>query len=237
MEKFIGCSGFHYGDWKDKFYPEDISKDRWLEYYSQHFNSVEINNTFYKIPEKDALKSWIGQTPADFRFSVKGSRYITHMKKLKDSDIHVKKFYKAVDPLKEKLGAVLWQLPGNLHRNDKKIETFCKELDNSFTNVIEFRHISWFNKEIYELLSSYDVAVCSLSAPGDLPELFEDSAGKIYLRFHGKEEWYRYHYSEKELEEWKNKIQKSSAEICYAYFNNDYKAYAVENGIKMKELL
>ncbi|MFO7853442.1 MAG: DUF72 domain-containing protein [Bacteroidota bacterium] len=237
MEKFIGCSGFHYSDWKGKFYPEDISKDRWLEYYSQHFNSVEINNTFYKIPEKEALKSWLRQTPSGFKFSVKGSRYVTHMKKLKDSKTHVKRFYQAIDPLKEKLGAVLWQLPGNLHRNDKKIEAFCKELDNSINNVIEFRHISWFNREIYELLSSYDVAVCSLSAPGDLPDLFEDTPGKIYLRFHGKEEWYRYHYSEKELREWSNKIRKSSAEICYVYFNNDYKAYAVENGIKMKELL
>ncbi|MEE4214131.1 MAG: DUF72 domain-containing protein, partial [Bacteroidales bacterium] len=170
MEKFIGCSGFHYSDWKGKFYPEDIKKESWLEYYSQHFNSVEINNTFYKIPEKDALKSWLGQTPPGFSFSLKGSRYITHMKKLKDCRKHAKKFYDAIEPLKKKLGAVLWQLPGNLHRNDAKIEDFCKELDNNITNVIEFRHISWFKREIYDLLSSYDVTVCSLSAPGDLPE-------------------------------------------------------------------
>jgi len=237
MEKFIGCSGFHYKDWKGKFYPEDIKKEDWLEYYSKSFNSVEINNTFYKIPEKDTLKYWLWQTPEDFRFSLKGSRYITHMKKLKDCKKHVERFYKAIEPLEEKLGAVLWQLPGNLHRNDEKIETFCKELDNTYTNVIEFRHISWFNREIYELLSSYGVTVCSLSAPGDLPEMLEDSSGKIYLRFHGKEEWYRYQYSEEELGEWTEKIHQSGAGISYVYFNNDYKAYAVENGIKMKELL
>ncbi|MGM0666980.1 MAG: DUF72 domain-containing protein [Bacteroidota bacterium] len=237
MEKFMGCSGFHYSDWKGKFYPEDIKKESWLEYYSQHFNSVEINNTFYKIPEKDTLKSWLEQTPPDFSFSLKGSRYITHMKKLKDCKTHVKKFYKAIKPLEEKLGAVLWQLPGNLHRNDEKIEAFCKELDKTYTNVIEFRHISWFKREIYDLLSSYGVTVCSLSAPGDLLETLEVSSGKVYLRFHGKEEWYRYRYSEKELGQWSDKINKSGAAVAYVYFNNDYKAYAVENAIKMKELL
>jgi len=237
MEKFIGCSGFHYNDWIGKLYPRDMKKEKWLEYYSQHFNSVEINNTFYKIPDKDALKSWLGQTPQGFSFSVKGSRYITHMKKLKDCRKHVRKFYKAIEPLKKKLGAVLWQLPGNLHRNDEKIETFCKELDKTYTNVIEFRHISWFRQEIYELLSSYDVTVCSLSAPGDLPEILADTTGKIYLRFHGKDEWYRYRYNDRELGEWATKLNNSGAVISYVYFNNDYKAYAVDNCIKMKELL
>jgi len=237
MEKYIGCSGFHYKDWKGKFYPESIAQGKWLSYYSDNFNSVEINNTFYKIPEHSTLKSWIDQTPSEFRFSVKASRYITHMKKLKDSKIHVGKFYKSIDPLKKKLGAVLWQLPASFHRNDERIETFCRSLDNSFTNVIEFRHISWFEEEVYNLISSFDVSFCSISAPGDLPELIEDSTCKIYLRFHGKEEWYRYNYSNEELDKWKNEIVKSNADICYIYFNNDYNAYAVENGIKMKELL
>ncbi len=237
MEKYLGCSGFHYKDWKGKFYPESIDQKKWLRYYSDNFNSVEINNTFYRIPEINTLRSWIDQTPSGFRFSVKASRYITHMKKLKDSKEHVIKFYKSIDPLKKKLGAVLWQLPASLHRNNERIETFCRNLDNSFTNVIEFRHVSWFKKEIYSLLSSFDVTFCSISAPGNLPGLIVDSTGKTYLRFHGKKEWYRYSYSNEELDKWRNKIEKSNAEICYIYFNNDYKAYAVENAIKMKELL
>jgi uncharacterized protein YecE (DUF72 family) len=237
MEKYIGCSGFHYKDWKGRFYPESIRPDGWLGYYSEIFNSVEINNTFYKIPEVKTLRSWIDQTPPGFRFSVKASRYITHMKKLIDSKPHVARFYKSIDPLKKKLGAVLWQLPASFHRNDIRIEAFCRNLDNSFTNILEFRHISWFEKEVYTLLSAFDVSFCSISAPGGLPDVFEDSTSKIYLRFHGKEDWYRYNYSNEELDIWKNKIVKSSAKLCYIYFNNDYNAYAVENGIKMKGLL
>jgi len=237
MEKYIGCSGYHYKDWKGKFYPEAIDKKTWLRYYAYHFNSVEINNTFYKIPDKKTLNSWMEQTPADFRFSVKGSRYITHMKKLKDTKPHVENFYESIDPLRDKIGAVLWQLPGNLHRNNEKMETFCNELDDSYLNVIEFRHNSWFEKEVYELVSKYNVGVCSLSAPGNLPEILEDGSNIIYLRFHGKEEWYRYHYSDKELENWIGKIKQSNANTSYIYFNNDYNAYAVENGIKMKKML
>ncbi|MFO7754735.1 MAG: DUF72 domain-containing protein [Bacteroidales bacterium] len=237
MKKYIGCSGFHYKDWEGKFYPEAIDKEAWLHYYSQHFNSVEINNTFYKTPGKETLKAWIQQTPDEFRFSVKGSRYITHMKKLKDSKTHIDKFYRSIDPLSKNLGAVLWQLPANLHRDDEKMETFCKDLDSSFLNVIEFRHSSWFDKEIYNLLSSYGITVCSLSAPDNLPEFLEERTGNIYLRFHGKKEWYNYQYDNKELEKWKDKIEKSVADLAYIYFNNDYNAYAVENCSKMKTML
>jgi len=237
MKKYIGCSGFHYKDWEGKFYPAAIDKKAWLHYYAHHFNSVEINNTFYKIPDKNTLKEWMHQTPGEFRFSVKASRYITHMKKLKDTKTHIEKFYSSIDPLSKKLGAVLWQLPANLHRDDKKIETFCKDIDNSFLNVIEFRHSSWFDEEIYSLLASYGIPVCSLSAPDKLPEFLEHKSGKIYLRFHGKEEWYNYHYSNKELEKWKEKIERSGAELVYVYFNNDYNAYAVENCSRIKTML
>ncbi len=236
MAYYIGCSGYHYDDWKGKFYPEDLEKKKWLEYYSEHFNTVEINNTFYQIPEKKTLKEWVSITPDDFRFAVKGSRYITHMKKLKDPGEHLKKFYDGIKPLRKKTDVILWQLPGNLHKNKEKLENFCKILDKDFRNVIEFRHTSWFNDEIYDLLAEYDVMTCSLSAPGDLPEVLVDRTKSVYLRFHGKEEWYKYDYSREELKKWVERLKKSKAKDYYVYFNNDHEAHSTENAMTLKEL-
>src|SRR6056297_4247126 len=112
---YIGCSGYHYDDWHGPFYPEGMKKEEWLSFYAEKFNSVEINNSFYNIPEKSTLKSWKEQTPEHFRFTLKGSRYITHMKKLKDPETHVKRFLEGIEPLADKIGCILWQLPGNLH--------------------------------------------------------------------------------------------------------------------------
>lgn len=237
MKKYIGCSGYHYKDWLGTFYPEKIKSNQWLAHYAQHFNTVEINNTFYKIPGHETFDEWYKQTPSHFRFSIKGSRYITHMKKLKDSKLHVEHFYQSIEPLKEKASTVLWQLPGNLHKKMEKMESFCKDLDQSYINVIEFRHISWFDQDVYDLLSSYNVVVCSISAPGDLPEFIEDATGKVYLRMHGQDEWYSYNYSEEELATWKNRIVDSEANECYVYFNNDVNAYAPNNALKLNEML
>ncbi len=237
MKKFIGCSGYHYKDWEEDFYPKGMKKNIWLEYYAKHYNTVEINNTFYKIPGRETFDEWNKQTPSHFRFSIKGSRYITHMKKLKDSKPHVDRFYESIEPLKKKINTVLWQLPGNLHKNMGKMESFCKELDSTYINVIEFRHLSWFEQEVYDLLASYNIVVCSLSAPDDFPEFIEDSTGIIYLRMHGKDDWYRYNYSDEELETWKHRIAQSNANECYVYFNNDVNAYAPENALKLSEML
>lgn len=237
MSKYIGCSGYHYNDWKGKFYPEDLHKDKWLEYYAKHFSSVEINNTFYKIPDASTLKEWIDITPDYFNFSVKGSRYITHMKKLKDVEKHLNRFYEAIEPLKEKTKVILWQLPGNLHKNENKIEEFCKLLRKDYKNVIEFRHLSWFSDEIFNILSANDVITCSLSAPGDLPEDLYPQKDTIYLRFHGKKEWYKDNYSNDELMNWSKRIKNSGAEEVYVYFNNDHNAYSTMNAEKLNELL
>ncbi len=233
MEKYIGCSGYHYKDWLGTFYPEQMKPKSWLAHYAQQFNTVEINNTFYKIPGRETFDEWDQQTPSDFRFSIKGSRYITHMKKLKDCKPHLEHFYQSIEPLKKKIYTVLWQLPGNLHKNMDKLEMFCQDLDQSYINVIEFRHHSWFDQEVYDLLSAFDIVMCSISAPGDLPEFIEDSTGKIYLRMHGKDEWYSYNYSDDELTTWKKRITHSNANECYIYFNNDVNAYAPNNALKI----
>lgn len=238
IKTYIGCSGYHYDDWQGPFYPEGMKKEEWLSFYAEKFNSVEINNSFYNIPDKSTLKSWKERTPEEFRFTLKGSRYITHMKKLKDPEPHVKKFLKGIEPLADKTGCILWQLPGNLHVNLEKLENFCQALSHDFIHVMEFRHNSWFIEKTYDILSGYDhMAGCSLSAPGDLPENLLDIHHVAYIRFHGKGEWYNYHYSKKELQAWKNKITSSDTRQLFAYFNNDVNAHAPENAGTFKDMI
>src|SRR5690625_4414701 len=239
MYTFTGCSGFHYDEWKERFYPSDLSKDEWLPYYAEHFNTVEINNSFYNLPEAEKLKTWHARTPGNFRFSMKGSRYVTHAKKLVNDDNMrngVKKFYKAVENLKGKLGCVLWQLPGNQHRDEEKLDQFCSLLSTNFKNVMEFRHPSWFEDSIFEILANHGVSYCIISAPDDLPEQVCATTDTAYVRFHGKDEWYDYTYSEKEIKEWGPKLQELSVRRMYLYFNNDVEARAVKNAQQMQKM-
>lgn|SRR5699024_3731996 len=240
MYTFIGSSGFHYDDWKTAFYPQDLAKEEWLPYYAQHFNSVEINNSFYSLPESDKLEKWHEQTPRNFRFSMKGSRYVTHMKKLvNDADLRdgVKKFYDVVEVLKGKLGCVLWQLPGNQHRDDDKLDEFCDLLSSDFKNVIEFRHSSWFEDPVFEILSNHGVSYSMISTPDELSEQARATTDTAYVRFHGKEKWYNYDYDKNEIKNWQQKLQDISARRVYLYFNNDAQAAAVKNAQTMKEVM
>jgi uncharacterized protein YecE (DUF72 family) len=241
MKIFIGCSGYSYDDWKGDFYPDDMHQDEWLSFYAEKFNTVEINNSFYKFPENESIEKWLSQTPANFRFSIKGHRFFTHLKKFNVDDSFKEKlnnFQSSLEPLKEKAGCVLWQLPGNLHKNIPKLEAFCQELDNDFTHVLEFRHPSWFDEDVYEFMKKNNIAFCILSAPGNLPEDLIVTHKTAYVRFHGKKEWYDYLYSEKELKEWKKRLNGlKNIEQLFVYFNNDKHGNAVKNAITLKKLL
>ncbi len=241
MNTFIGCSGYSYNDWKESFYPEELPKDQWLSFYAEKFNTVEINHSFYKFPEEAIMEKWLKQTPADFRFSIKGHRFFTHLKKFKVDDSFKEKldnFQSSLQPLKEKAGCVLWQLPGNLHKNISKLESFCQHLDMNFTHVVEFRHQSWFDDEVYELLKESKVAFCSLSAPDQLPDDLIVTHKTAYVRFHGKKEWYDYLYSHDQLEKWKKRLNESKEiEQLFIYFNNDKHGNAVKNALSLKDLL
>lgn len=240
MYTFTGCSGFHYDAWKELFYPDDLSQNEWLPYYAKFFKTVEINNSFYRLPKKETLKKWHGQTPGNFRFTMKGSRYITHRKKLVDDKnmrTALKNFYDTVEVLGGKLGCILWQLPGNLHRKDEKLDIFCSRLSTDFNNVMEFRHGSWFTEPVMEILSKHKVSFCIISAPDELPEDMYVTTDTGYVRFHGKKQWYNYDYSDDELREWSSKIKNTSAARVYLYFNNDAHANAVNNGQVMRKLL
>lgn len=233
MEFFVGCSGWQYKDWKERFYPEGVPQKEFLNYYAEHFPSVEVNATFYRLPAEKTFRKWREETPEDFLFTLKGSRYITHLKKLKEVTSYVEEFYERLEPLKEKLGCILWQLPGNFkknERNEEKLEAFCKVLPSEVPRVIEFRDPSWFEEGTRERLARWGIVPCSVSSSFEVPETVEMTNGTVYLRFHGKgKERYKYFYEEDELRQWADALKAKGVRTVYAYFNNDYDAHAPMN--------
>ncbi|HYW93952.1 MAG TPA: DUF72 domain-containing protein [Bacteroidales bacterium] len=240
---FIGTSGFHYKSWRETFYPANLAEKDWLPFYADRFNSVEINNSFYRLPEKKTLAEWNDQTPSGFSFTLKGSRYTTHMKKLKmDDDLRdsVNTFYNAAKVLKSKLGCVLWQLPGNLHRNDDKLEAFCRLLPGTVPNCIEFRHESWFDDNVMDILDKSGTGFCIVSSPDKSLTKITDTGRLAYFRFHGENKnghWYDYNYSDKELGQWSKNMKTSRQDIIFAYFNNDMHGYAPQNAASLLNLM
>ena len=192
--------------------------------------------TFYRRPSPKLLKGWYQQAPPSFKFSLKGSRFITHIKKLKATEELVKGFYRLAETLQEKLGCVLWQIPPSLKIDPELLEGFVRQLPRSCPNVIEFRHKSWYVEEVYQLLKKHHTAFCIVSAPR-LPDDAMVTAPTAYIRFHGVDSWYRYHYSDQALGQWAERIKGLPAEDCFIYFNNDYQAYAVKNATTLRQLL
>jgi uncharacterized protein YecE (DUF72 family) len=233
----IGCSGWSYKAWTGKFYPADLKPGQWLPYYAQHFNTVEVNMSFYRFPFKNMLKGWYDNTPKGFVFTLKANRMITHIKKLKGTEKLLGSFYSLADLLKEKLACILFQIPPSLAKvkHLKTLEDFLCTLSPDHNNVIEFRHRSWFCKEVYHLLSSHNAILCVLSAP-DLPSDAIATGRLAYVRFHGVNSWYDYQYNKEELRKWANRIKKLKVDT-FCYFNNDVNAYAPYNALELAEML
>ncbi|MGB8951500.1 MAG: DUF72 domain-containing protein [Candidatus Aminicenantales bacterium] len=232
----LGTSGWSYAGWREIFYPAHLAQKDWLSYYSEHFNTVEINMTFYRFPRPETLKGWLKKTPADFKFTLKANRRITHIKKLKDVQPDVKYFTLLAENLEEKLGCLLFQLPPSITMDLKTLEEFLSTLSPLYKNVIEFRHESWYTEEVFELLRSRQIIFCIVSS-SIVPKTVVSTTPIAYFRFHGLTGGYRYNYRDEELKEWAESIKDSNAEECFAYFNNDYKAYAVYNSKRLGELL
>lgn len=233
MDVHVGCSGYYYNHWKGVFYPEGLPKKEWLQFYSQHFSTVEINNTFYRMPFKNAVNNWYSITPAGFVFAVKGYRYFTHLKRLiVDDDFRemMLQFLDTASLLKEKLGPLLWQFPGSFTANSERLRDFCKLIGREFSCVFEFRHQSWFTQEVFGILQEHRHALCLVSSPATVPNIFNSSSAFAYIRFHGEGAWYRHNYSNEALESWKRKLDGINSGILYAYFNNDVSGYAISNG-------
>jgi uncharacterized protein YecE (DUF72 family) len=231
----IGTSGWHYQHWAGPFYPQDLPKTKWLAHYAQHFDTVEINNTFYQLPKEQTIENWRKQAPDDFLYTLKANRYITHIKRLKDCSQELDRFFERAILLKEKLGPVLYQLPPSLHKDLDLLERFIKLLPKKHIAVFEFRHESWYSQDTYDLLKEYNVAFCIHDMPGNQsPRVV--TADVIYVRFHGPTSRYTGNYSNAQLKKWAHWIKQNSQQTraTFAYFNNDIKGHAIKNAKTLK---
>jgi uncharacterized protein YecE (DUF72 family) len=237
----VGCSGWVYKDWRGGFYPEGLPQRSWLEHYSRHFDTVEINNTFYRLPSEAAVRGWVEQTPAGFAFAVKASRYLTHVKKLKGlAEYGRARLFNSLEQMAAagKLGVVLWQLPPNFHRNDERLAAALAALPESTRHCFEFRHASWFCPEVYEQLRRRDVALVIADDPEITFQTHERTAGWTYVRFHRGSRGRDGNYSKAEIESWARRLREWRSEVeVFAYFNNDQAGYAPRNAALLKRLL
>ncbi len=236
MKLYIGTSGFSYAHWKGIFYPSELSPRAWLEFYASQFNTVEINSTFYHLPRPSVLTAWYHRTPAEFTFVLKGSRVVTHRQRLKDCRTSVERFYERALLLREKLGAVLWQLPPGLACNCSLLEEFLSTLPTGPLAVLEFRHQSWYRDDVYTVLRTYHSVLCIHDiAHGQSPDVVISPT--VYLRFHGTSGRYRGGYSHGQLSERTDWILGSGVTTVYAFFNNDIEGHAVRDAVALRNLL
>ncbi len=238
MQCYIGTSGWHYDDWRGRFYPEELTKAKWLEFYARNFTTVELNNSFYRLPSEAAFANWYSSSPANFTFAIKVSRFITHIKRLKNTEEAESKFIARAKILGEKLGPLLYQFPPNMHRDDERLESFLSRLPQAMKHVIEFRHQSWFEKRVLEILHKHNVGLCVFDMP-DFTTPVVATTDFAYVRFHGSSGLYFSCYSDKELAEWAQMLANLAADLkaIYIYFNNDAEAFAVKNALTLRDYL
>jgi uncharacterized protein YecE (DUF72 family) len=235
----IGCSGWNYKDWRESFYPKGLPARRWLERYAEAFDTVEINNTFYRLPKRSAVENWVEQTPRGFVFTVKASRYLTHIKRLTTVQDGVKLLYERIAPLADspKMGPVLWQLPGNFQRDDERLRGALAELPKG-RHCFEFRHPSWFCDEVYRLLRRHRVALVIGDTPERPFQAHEFTTGWTFVRLHYGRRGRGGNYSQTELEGWAERLREWRERVeVYAYFNNDWREFAVKNALELKRML
>ena len=230
----IGCSGFHYKHWKGTFYPEDLPQKKWFDYYCQHFNTLELNVTFYRFPQLSFLQTWYDKSPDSFRFAVKAPRAITHFKKFLNSKDMLYDFYGIVNEgLKEKVGCFLFQLPPNYTYSEERLERLLTNLDPGVLNVAEFREASWWNETVYKELAAHNISFCGMSHP-TLPRDIICNTPVLYYRMHGEGQLYASNYTDKELQSLARKIKTTcKAREAFIYFNNDIHTYAIGNALKL----
>lgn len=234
-EFHIGCSGWLYKDWKGVFYPQDLPVKDYFSYYAKHFKTVEINSTFYRFPSQKTVQLWYQQAPQEFRYSIKASRFITHLKRFKQVQDSLRRLYELSDTLAEKMGCFLFQFPENFKCTEENLERILSQLDPSHKNVVEFRHGSWWSPPVLQALESAQIVFCTVSGFG-LPNKLLTMNNQAYIRFHG-EPAYSSLYSDKDLSYWAHNIAAASLKSLWVYFNNDLNAYAVQNAIQLKNLL
>lgn len=238
-KSFIGTSGFHYKHWIGTYYPEKTKPENFMGFYLKDFKTVELNNPFYHLPTKQTFLNWRKQTPKDFIFSVKASRYITHNKKLKDPQEPLANFLENAAGLKEKLGPVLFQLPPGWKFNEERLASFLSVLPKGLRTTFEFRNESWYNTQTFNLLREHNVAFCIYELARHSSPI-EMTADFVYIRLHGPTEHkYQGSYPDKTLKEWALRIKSWNEEgkDVYCYFDNDQAGYAAFNARKLTQLI
>ncbi len=233
----VGCSGWQYKHWRGPFYPADLPQNRWLACYASRFDTVEINNTFYRLPEATAFTAWKKAVPPGFLYAVKASRYLTHMKKLKDPAEPLERLHSRARKLGAALGPVLYQLPPNMKLNVDRLEIFVAALPRRHQHAIEFRDPSWYVEPVFELLSRHRVSLCLHDMAGSATGLI--GVGPfVYARFHGPQK-YNGRYDDRTLDRWAEwlRTQRAGGRAIYAYFNNDIGAHAPRDAARLRERL
>ena len=236
----IGCSGWVYPHWREVFYPKEVPQRSWLPYYAEHFDTVEINNTFYRLPTRSAVQGWVDNSPDGFRFAVKISRYMSHIKRLTMVETGLRRFYEPLEPLtgSGKLGPLLWQFPPNFHRDTGRLSEALGSLPPG-RHAFEFRHESWFTDDVYELLRDHGAAmVVGDEASRWISTPPVRTADWTYIRFHHGSRGRNGNYSYAEIDSWARRIAqwRRDTEI-WAYFNNDWQGFAIRNARRLKAKL
>ncbi|MBF4515476.1 DUF72 domain-containing protein [Flavobacterium sp. ANB] len=225
----IGCSSYNNRFWKGIFYPENVPTSKWFDYYCQHFDTYEMNGTFYKAPTIRVMENWYNKVPNHFVFSVKAPKEITHIKKFIDCENQLSEFYGVSKMgLKEKLGPILFQFPPSYDFTTERLHNIINNLDKSFQNVIEFRHKSWWNQDVWNAFLQNNITFCSVSYPG-LPEDILTEFPIVYIRLHGNRKLFYSSYSSEELESIKKKIANKSG---FIYFNNTASEAGILNALE-----
>lgn len=234
----IGTSGWHYKHWRGTFYPEKLPPREYINYYLKYFQSVEINNSFYKLPSEATFRSWKESVPEDFVFAVKANRFITHMKKLKEPEQPIARFMQAVDFLEERLGPILFQLPPFWKLNLERLQDFLLTLPKAYRYALELRNASWYDERVYSLLEEHGIAFCIYELESHLSPLLV-TTDFVYVRLHGPGKKYQGSYSEEALQAWNFQIREWKAEgkDVYFYFDNDQLGYAAHNARRLQELV
>ena len=234
----VGCSGWQYKHWRGDFYPANLPQARWFEYYASVFDTVEINNTFYRLPERATFAAWAQRAPRDFEFAVKASRFLTHMKKLKDPEEPIDRLFSRMRGLGTHLGPVLYQLPPGWRLDRERFAHFVQALPTDARHAVEFREPSWYEAEVLALMRRRRLALCLHDMPGSATG--QDATGPfVYVRFHGASSRYGGSYPDDRLHRWAHWLNQRRDEGCdvYAYFNNDVGGHAPRNAVTLRQML
>lgn len=234
----IGCSGWNYRDWRGPFYPADLPVKGWFDFYARTFDTVEINNSFYRLPKPEVYRKWRDQAPAGFCYAVKASRFLTHNKKLKEPEDPLRLLVGNARHLGQHLGPILYQLPPGWKLNRERLAHFLEVLPKDLTHVLEFREASWLTEEILALLDTHGVGFCTHDMPGmSIPRWASGKAA--YVRFHGHSSKYRGRYPDNVLQDWADWMTAEARQgrNVWAYFNNDYDADAVQDALTLRAMV